>query len=315
MRAFSAVVSLLAGLLLLAASPGQSPNVGAQEPPRQAGQRALVLGGGGATGQAWEIGLLRGLRDAGVDLTEADLIAGTSAGAILGARLRAGRSLDELYEGLSAPPAPGTGLDLSGVDLPYFQETARMWSGIDTTPALRIDVGRRALAATRVISEDAWVQRWTTALGDPGWGSQPLVITAMDVLDGSTRLVDGTQGVPVARAVAASTALPGMIAPITIGDRRFMDGGLGGTHLDAAAGYGIVVGVTLRAATAREMGDLRVGGSQVTNVVPDAESAAARGTDCLDRTRLPGTAEAGYRQAAAVAADLHGLWSGASASR
>ena len=42
--------------------------------------RALVLGGGGSVGNAWEIGVIAGLFDAGLDVTEADLIIGTSAG-------------------------------------------------------------------------------------------------------------------------------------------------------------------------------------------------------------------------------------------
>jgi NTE family protein len=46
---------------------------------------ALVLGGGGAAGNAWEIGIIAGLAEAGLDLTEAaDLVVGTSAGATQG---------------------------------------------------------------------------------------------------------------------------------------------------------------------------------------------------------------------------------------
>jgi hypothetical protein len=51
----------------------------------------------------------------------------------------------------------------------YFQDTSRMWSGIDTTQALRIEVGQRALAATQVISEEAAIQRWATLLNVPDW--------------------------------------------------------------------------------------------------------------------------------------------------
>src|SRR5438876_129529 len=74
-------------------------------------QRALVLGGGGPTGVAWEIGILKGLLDAGVDLDQADLVVGTSAGAIVGTQIRSGKALDGLYDAQvargnrSAPPA------------------------------------------------------------------------------------------------------------------------------------------------------------------------------------------------------------------
>src|SRR5215469_4898613 len=58
---------------------------------------ALVLGAGGVTGIAWETGLLKGLRDAGLDLTGADLVVGTSAGSVVAAQITTGVPLDELY--------------------------------------------------------------------------------------------------------------------------------------------------------------------------------------------------------------------------
>jgi NTE family protein len=63
---------------------------------------ALVLGGGGITGAAWETGILKGLRDAGVDLTGADLFVGTSAGAMVGAAVASGQ-LDALYARQAGP--------------------------------------------------------------------------------------------------------------------------------------------------------------------------------------------------------------------
>ena len=58
---------------------------------------ALVLGGGGITGIAWELGILKGLADAGVDLTGADVVVGTSAGSVVGAQITSGHTLDDLY--------------------------------------------------------------------------------------------------------------------------------------------------------------------------------------------------------------------------
>jgi patatin-like phospholipase/acyl hydrolase len=50
---------------------------------------ALVLGGGGAAGQAWQIGVIAGLAEAGLDLTEAaDLVIGTSSGSTTAAHVR-----------------------------------------------------------------------------------------------------------------------------------------------------------------------------------------------------------------------------------
>ena len=80
---------------------------------RQAGnsnKRALVLAGGGAAGNAWELGLIAGLSDGGVDLTEADLIIGTSAGATVAAQVTSATRPAELYAAiLAGAPRPQAG--------------------------------------------------------------------------------------------------------------------------------------------------------------------------------------------------------------
>lgn len=53
---------------------------------------------GGITGIAWELGILRGLEECGVDVTNANLIIGTSAGSIVGAQIISETSLEELYK-------------------------------------------------------------------------------------------------------------------------------------------------------------------------------------------------------------------------
>jgi len=60
-------------------------------------QRALVLAGGGVSGIAWMLRLIDGLRRRGVDLTAADLIVGTSAGARVGAAVATG-ALEQAVE-------------------------------------------------------------------------------------------------------------------------------------------------------------------------------------------------------------------------
>src|SRR5512139_3031061 len=72
--------------------------------PRMAG-RALVLGGGGVTGVAWELGLLAGLAEAGVDPGAADLYVGTSAGSVVAAQVTSGTPIEDLYARQLDPPA------------------------------------------------------------------------------------------------------------------------------------------------------------------------------------------------------------------
>ena len=73
------------------------------------GERALVLAGAGSTGNAWEIGVVAGLSAAGIDLTEADLIVGTSAGSTVAAQITGASPADLLAAILDAPPRPQAG--------------------------------------------------------------------------------------------------------------------------------------------------------------------------------------------------------------
>src|SRR5580704_5873460 len=66
---------------------------------------ALVLGGGGAAGNAWQIGIIAGLAEAGLDLTAAaDLVVGTSAGATAAAQVRSGIPAADLLASVLSPP-------------------------------------------------------------------------------------------------------------------------------------------------------------------------------------------------------------------
>ena len=58
--------------------------------------RALVLGGGGLAGIAWETGVLAALADAGADVAAADFLLGTSAGATVAAQVGSGAPVAEL---------------------------------------------------------------------------------------------------------------------------------------------------------------------------------------------------------------------------
>src|SRR3954470_24085989 len=70
-------------------------------------ERALVLGGGGSTGNAWEIGVIAGLFDAGLDVTDADLIVGTSAGSTAAAQITSAHPT-ELFAAILSAASPQT---------------------------------------------------------------------------------------------------------------------------------------------------------------------------------------------------------------
>ncbi len=125
-----------------------------------------MLGGGGVTGVAWEIGLLAGLADRGIELGAADLLVGTSAGAVVGAQLAWGADPAQLYqEQLVPPPAgPGSGDRMTRRDMAVFgwamlryrdpvraqARIGRMALAARTMP----EAGRRAVIAARIPSEE-----------------------------------------------------------------------------------------------------------------------------------------------------------------
>ena len=93
---------------------------------------ALVLGGGGSVGVSWQAGLLTGLREAGVDLAGADAVAGTSAGALVGALLSSGRDVTDALIALAA-----LGQSIDPDDLAAGSETflsARRQASLDPHP-------------------------------------------------------------------------------------------------------------------------------------------------------------------------------------
>ena len=91
-------------------SDQDQPQVEATRQADSSNTRALVLAGAGAAGNAWELGLIAGLADAGVDLTAADVIIGTSAGSTVAAQITSGTRPAELYAAILAEvPQPRAG--------------------------------------------------------------------------------------------------------------------------------------------------------------------------------------------------------------
>ena len=278
--------------------------------------RALVLGGGGIAGIAWEIGLLAGLAEQGVDLGAADLVVGTSAGSVVGALLRAGRPLPELYESQLAP-VHGSEIDVEFDGTAMMTAFAQALAGVTDQQEARSRIGDLALGADTVPEAD---RRAVIAgrLGGADWPARDLVVTAVDTADGTFVPFDRSSGVALLDAVAASCAVPSVWPPITIGDRRLMDGGMrSATNADLAAGYDRVLVVAplpgmpqnpLGPSFDEELATLRRTGA-VHVVTADQRALAAFGTNPLSpRTREP-SARAGSAQAADELAAVAGFWS------
>ncbi|MBB3676265.1 patatin-like phospholipase family protein [Modestobacter versicolor] len=278
---------------------------------------ALVLGGGGITGIAWEVGVLAGLAEAGVDLGTADLVVGTSAGSVVGAQLRSGVDLEQLYEGQLEPHVGteraarlgrrtlaryGLAMLLARRDDVAFRrrvgELARTAADTGRTPT---EAERRAAIASRLPS--------------PEWSDRPLVVTAVDAESGEFVTFTRESGVELVAAVGASCAVPGVYPPVTIDGHRYVDGGMRSpANADLAAEYDriVVVAPLPRGAGPMTSVDAQVTGlvSRVAVVSPDQASLAAIGKNVLDPAAREPAARAGRAQAAAVADRVREVWQG-----
>jgi NTE family protein len=217
----------------------------------------LVLGGGGVLGGAWMVGALTALQQLhGLDLRDAELIVGTSAGSVTAALLGAGVSVAELRSHQLGEPV-GSG-PLAALDWDYDTATG----GSTPRPPQRLapssvgllthDMSRlRRLPPTAVLAalmpegrgSLSAVGRLVGSLVPAGWAPHRGVrVVAMD-LDSGRRVAFGAPEAPdadLSDAVMASCAIPGWYAPVTIGGARYVDGGAcSATNVDLLAGAGL----------------------------------------------------------------------------
>jgi NTE family protein len=265
---------------------------------------ALVLGGGGVAGIAWTTGLLTGLAGAGADLTGADLIIGTSAGANVAAQVGSGLPLADLYA-RQADPERQTREIAVELDLERLgAEFVTVMGEAESAQELQRRIGAYALAADTVpeATRRAVIE---SRLPSHEWPERAIKLVAVEASTGETAVFDRDSRVGLVDAVAASSAVPGIWPPVTIGARRYVDGGVrSADNADLAVSWSEIVIVSplgfdspLPLLPLREVvATLRESGSAVTVLTPDAASAAAIGANPLDPgTRTP-AAQAGLAQ-------------------
>ena len=293
-----------------------------------AGERALVLGGGGSTGNAWLIGVLAGLLDAGLDVTTADLTIGTSAGATTAAQIAGASPTDLLAATLGAGPPRRTGPIGSdrgraprGPVADHIERRRRIIASSADMADMRRRMGAAALEMDAT-SDASWQTRWraTVAARLPSqrWPERRVLITAVDAETGEPVLFDRDSGVDLADAVAASCSSG---RPYRIGDRRYIDGGYrsNADNADLASGSGRVLvlspfsGRTLTPPDwgmhlATQVEQLRADGSRVETIFPNPDAEPLFGANAMDPSLRPPAARAGNAQGRALAQHLNEFW-------
>lgn len=283
-------------------------------------KRALVLGGGGTIGVAWETAILAGLLEHGLDARDADLIVGTSAGSIVGSWVGHRHDLvqrvrDSGQRSTGAPvasPNPTKGV----------AHVFRLWSSFDAMTTERCaQIGALAVAAETVSQEE-----WLGGFIDHGaaWPDTPLWVCAVDCLNGEFRVFTKDDGVPMNVALAASCSVPGLFPTVSIDGRQYTDGGVRSwTSADivapespdrvlivAPAGSPDAPGVMGLAARqlAAEIDQLQRAGAETQLVVMD-EAARAASPNWMSTDGRPAAMEAAAAHAARIAPELRAWWS------
>ena len=213
-------------------SDQDQPQVDATRRVRAAGERALVLGGGGSAGNAWLIGVIAGLFDAGLDVTEADLIIGTSAGSTAAAQITSATPTELLADILAAAPQQRTGpVGSDGGRVPigpvadHMERTSEIIAAAEDAADMRRRLGAAALeldAASDGSGQTRWRATVAARLPSQHWPQRTMLITAVDAHTGEPVVFDRHSGVDLVDAVAASCA-SGLA--YGIGDSRYIDGG------------------------------------------------------------------------------------------
>lgn len=288
-------------------------------------QRALVLGGGGSAGNAWLIGVIAGLSGGGLDVTGADLVIGTSAGATAAAQIAGASPTDLLTAILDAPPPHRNGpirpMAPMTPGMNHLERTNAIIAASSDLADMRRRVGADALELAAAAGDSArmrWRETVAARLPRRRWPEHTVHLTAVDADTGEPVVFDRDSGIDLIDAVAASCAGGPAYG---IGDRRYIDGGYrrSSENADLAAGSERVLvlsplGGRTRHPTewhsdlATQIEELEAGGSSVEKILPDGDSLTAFGDNMMSPATRPPAARAGYAQGRHVAGHLAGFW-------
>jgi NTE family protein len=302
--------------------------------------RALVLGGGGPVGIAWETGLVVGLAREGVDLAANDFVVGTSAGSVVGAQIALGHDLEvraeEQYGARSeAPPETaadaGEAQESSGPSGPGTDQMMALMAAMEESAAhpgtpeeARAIIGRFALAQ-ETIPQDTFLGFFADLAGEEF--PDGYACTAIHAHTGEFVVWKRESSVPLQAAVASSCSVPGIFPPIDVGGAQHIDGGMrSGLNADVAAGHDVVVVVScmatsipgvemprlerMRQQRAAEEAAIAEAGGAVHNIDPGPGflEVSGMGMYLMDPSRTPAAYAAGLEQARTEAPRLREVW-------
>ena len=300
-------------------------------PPLGTGKdRALVLGGGGIYLLSFYVGYFDTLLKNGVDLAQADIIVGTSAGSLGGAILAAGQ-LAAMAQELDAL---GTFPFLFGKLIPNIAPNASQIrahqitiGAQDARPETIQAIGQAAMAARNPDGPFDYENSVADVLGFSDWPSPNLYTTANDCYTGERIIVGQDDGIPINVACSASSSLPGTTGPTWLKDRLCMDGGMcqTSTHCDVVMGArrALVISLSdggpqavpegLRTSgmpntLQQEIADLEAGGTETMLVVAGLEPGSTKIDSIMDPKYILPQIAFGQKRATEDLEKVKALW-------
>jgi len=281
-------------------------------------------------GNAWEIGVIAGLSYSGVDVIEADLIIGTSAGATASAQVTSTSPTELLTAILDAPSRQRVDQGRPSVERPplapvidHMERTNRIIADAEDASDMRRRMGAAALemdAASGGFGQEKWRAIVAARLPNHRWPERSILITAVDARTGEPVVFDRHSGIDLVDAVAASTANGFGVPPFGIGGDRFIDGGYRrNENADLAVGCERVLVLSpfsgrsrhpdeWRMQLAAQVEELQSSGSTVETLFPDRLSLKAFGSNMMDPSRRRPSALAGHEQGIAHGERLTKFW-------
>ena len=297
----------------------------------QGKERGLALGGGGTPLVAWYVGYFNALKKGGVDLSSADAVVGTSAGALFGAMLTAGHlsrltaevDLFSDFPKLLAEMMPATQFNASQLRAQRTELTVR-----DGSLASIQRIGKAAMASSNPDGLGKYYKVVEKLLTSSAWPSASLFTTAMDCYTGQRLVISKANNIPINIACAASSSAPGQVGPTFVKDRLCMDGGMSqsSTHCDVIAGVRRAIIISLGDGTineqkqglrlsslpntiSQEVKSLESGGTKTKHIVVGLPPGLSKVENLLDPKWIAPYLKYGNERGAADVAMMKGFWS------
>ena len=263
-------------------------------------EKALVLGGGGITGIAWESGVLAGLIDSGILVNHADKILGSSAGSYVGSILANGQNMKTYYEQLAnkRDNADNAQLDPSLFEL-WREAFVQGKTDEQVIGKYLGDIINKSPSTVSLEERERSVRK---RIGNVDWTPQ-LEITAINAKTGTLESFNETSGISLMEAVMASGAVPGIWPHVDMLGDSWIDGGMiSSTNARLMANYKDIIILApldqkqgLVPSVYEDVETLKTN-SNVTLITPDQDSRNIIGTNIYSSQHIKEIGDAGYQQ-------------------